>query len=341
MSETSEKPSTSLPAERRSFRPSLWPLYRQICGRSDWPILIGPWRGEVGFEALYWLPFIAQLKHDFGIPSERLIPISRGGASIWYDTPKGVELYQMRTPQDVRIANKLQHQTTGMLKQNAWTPFDRQVIRDVADTLKLRRYHVLHPSWMYQTLRTFWEAQTGLQWLQSRVRMEPLPTMNVEGLTLPEKFVAVRFYFRATFKATEIAREFAKQTIRQLAKDTPVIILNNRDHLDDHLDYVPKDEPNVQILSDLVPMEPANNLAVQSAVLQRAMGFVGTYGGFAQLALRMGKPVVSVYDDWQGTAMPHRHLSDALALLLGVPFHVLKLNDLPLMQRVLPRVLTQ
>ena len=318
----------------------MWPLYQQICGRSDWPILVGPWRGEVGFETLYWLPFLAQFRERFTIPAERLIPISRGGASIWYDTPKGVELYQMRTPQDVRIANRLQHQQTGMLKQNDVTAFDRQVIRDVADTLKVRKYHVLHPSWMYQTLRPFWEGHRGLNWLHPHLRIAPIPPLNIEGLTLPDKFLAVRFYFRATFRASELSRDFAKQTIRQLAKQYPVIVLNNPDFLDDHLDYVPKDEPNVSILSDLVPLTPATNLAVQSAVLQKAMGFVGTYGGFAQLALRMGKPTISLYDEWQGTALPHRHLSDVLSISLKAPFYVLRLGDLPMLQSAIPKVIT-
>ena len=325
---------------QRHYRPYLWPLFRQICGRSDAPILVGPWKSEVGFESLYWLPFLAKLRHDFNIDPARLIPISRGGASIWYDTPKGVELYQMRTPQQVRIANRLQHQRTGMLKQTTITDFDREVIRDVADTLKLRRYHVLHPAWMYQTLRPFWDAETGLQWLQQRIRLASLPDLTVNGLQLPERFAAVRFYFRATLKATPLVREFATHTVRMIAKQQPVIVLNNPDFLDDHLDFVPKNEPNVSVLSDLVKLTPENNLAIQSAVLQKSLGFVGTYGGMAQLALRMGKPVISVYDDWHGTALPHRHLSDALALQTGQPFHVLRLNDLPLLQSILPKVIT-
>lgn len=340
--ETSKTPTPSVPAAPSHYRPYLWPLYQQICGRSDLPILVGPWRSEIGFESLYWLPFLAKLRHDWQIPAERLIPISRGGAGVWYETPRAVELYDMRTPQDLRVETRLQSQRTGSIKQTHVTAFDRQIVRDAAETLGLRSYLTLHPAWMYQTLAPFWNAARGLSWLQQQARYVPMPHLNLDGVTLPEKFVAVRFYFRATFKATGTAMEFAKHTIRMIAKSQPVIVIDNGGlFLDDHFDYIPKDEPNVQVLSQLVPMTAANNVAIQSAVLSKALGFVGTYGGMAQLALRFGKPSVSVYDEWQGTALPHKHLSEALALQSGVPFQVLRVGDLPLLQSVLPQVLSQ
>lgn len=293
----------------------------------------------MGFEALYWLPWLQQWRHAMGIDRDRIIPISRGGASLWYDAPRGIELFEMRTPQAVRVENRLRHQETGQLKQTHVRDFDRQVYRDVADTLGLRTYQTLHPAWMYQSLRAFWEAEHGIAWLQDRVRFAPLPTFALEGVTLPEKFVAVRFYFRPTFMRSPLNLEFATHCIRMIAKQQHVVVLNNPHTIDDHLDFLPKDTPNVSVLSDLVDLTPQNNLAVQSAVLQRALGYVGTYGGMAQLALRLGKPSISFYDEWHGTALPHRHLSDALALSLTVGFNVLRVGDLPLLQSVLPSVI--
>ena len=311
---------------------------QRIYGRSDAPILVGPWHSELGFEALYWLPFLAQFRHAYGIPPERLIPITRGGTGILYGTPQAVELYGMRTPQDLRVETRIQQQRTGSVKQTHVTRFDRQILRDAADSLGLRRYHVLHPAWMYQTLRPYWEAERGLAWAQARLRFEPLPSLNLEGVTLPDRFVAVRYYFRATLQATPTVIEFAKQSIRMLAKSQPVVILTSGHHLDDHFDYVPKDVENVTVLSDLVTLTPQNNLAVQAAVLAKAQGYVGTYGGMAQLALRFGKPAITVYDEWQGTALPHRHLSEALALQMGTAFTVTRIGDLPMLQAALPQV---
>ena len=48
------------------------------------PILVGPWVGEVGFEVLYWVPFVRWAAQEFHIDPARLVAISRGGTAGWY-----------------------------------------------------------------------------------------------------------------------------------------------------------------------------------------------------------------------------------------------------------------
>jgi len=336
--ETGEKPNTSLPPGPPSYRRYLWPAYRTYLRRSTAPIVVGPWRGEVGFEILYWLPWLQAQ----GLPVERLIPITRGGMGALYGAPTYLELYAMRSPAEIRIENRAQHQRTRMLKQMTVSPWDRDVIRDAAETLKLRRYHVLHPSWMYQSLAPFWDGHRGTEWLRPRVHVSRPPVPSIDGLTLPEKYVAVRFYARATFPMSAMTADIARETIKHLAKDQPVILLNAGLHADDHVDFEPKQKiDNVFKLSDLVTVTPENNLAVQAAVIHGALGFVGTYGGLAQMALRYQKPSISLYTDWGGTMWAHRTLSEQLATALGVPFHVQRVADLPVLQQALPRFVSK
>jgi hypothetical protein len=68
------------------------------------------------------------------------------------------------------------------------------------------------------------------------------------------------------------------------------------------------------------------------------VGFVGTYGGLSQLALRLGRPSVNFYLEWEGTSTAHKHLSDLVGEMTGAPFHVLRLRDLAMLQSVMPRV---
>lgn len=316
----------------------LWPAYKRLLQRSKKPILVGPWRGEVGFEALYWIPWL----EAFGLPKERLIPVTRGGMGVLYGTPTYLELYAMRKPEAIRVENRLQHQQTGMLKQMRTSAFDRQVLKDAAETLKLTDYHVLHPKWMYQSLSPFWDGHKGIAWLMPQLTF-PVPKLDLQGdVKLPEKFVAVRFYARATFPAHPMTADVARETIKHLAKDQAVILLNSGGFFDDHMDFEPKSPiPNVYKLGDLLKLTPENNLGAQAAVLTKALGFVGTYGGLAQLALRLRKPAVSFYTEWGGTAWPHRTLSEMLAASMGVPFNVLRVGDLPLMQSILPRFVAQ
>lgn len=335
------EPKPSSRRERWSYQRYLWPTFRRRLQSSQRPILVGPWHGEVGFEALYWLPWLSRLRHDLGIAPERWIPITRGGMGLLYDAPTSLELFEMRTPQDVRVANQRQFRETGQMKQRFWTAFDRAILADAKQTLGLPDALVLHPSWMYHDLESFWQGRTGVQRLLDKTRYQTLAPPIVDQLQLPEKFVAVRFYFRPTFPTTPLMISFAKETIKHLAQQVPVVIVNSGQHIDDHLDYLPTDRTNVQVLSEMIPMSVGNNLACQAAVIGKAMGYAGTYGGMAQLALRLGRPVVSVYDEWHSTAMAHRELSVSLALSAKIPFHVLRVGDLPLLQDVLPRVVLQ
>lgn len=259
-----------------------------------------------------------------------------------YQAPRGAELFALRTPQDVRVENRIQYTRTGQMKQTHRTDFDRAVLKDAAAALGLSKYHVLDPGWMFQTLYPFWTNQRGLAWVHDHLRFEAMPVPDLPaGVEIAPNTVAVRFYFRATYPASEQTISFAIESIKQLASQQPVLILDSGLHLDDHADPKLPDIPNVRRLSKLTTLTPENNLAVQAAALARCCGFVGTYGGTAQLALRYGKPSISYYTDWHGTALAHRQLSDALSIQQGVPFICLKLGDGPLLQSVMPRFLVK
>ena len=68
-----ERPKVGPHAE--AMRKEIAPLTK-----SDAPIVIGPWVGEVGYELLYWIPFLNWALKEFGLTGRRLIVVSRGGA---------------------------------------------------------------------------------------------------------------------------------------------------------------------------------------------------------------------------------------------------------------------
>lgn len=321
---------------------SAWALKRRQLQWSDRPILVGPFVGEVGFEVLYWLPFLAKLRKELGIDPARMMAVTRGGAGAWYQVPKGIELYQVRPPKVLRQQQRLAFMQKKSMKQTAWTAFERGMIADIRKAVGQQDALLLHPSWMYRLLDPFWQARRGINWLNQFLLFEQFGPMPLPaGVTLPEKYVAVKFYARPTFPIESVSVDFAKASITQLAAQVPVILLNQNGHFDDHLDLMPaKTLPaNVYRMTDLFPVTPENGLTVQSMVLSRAMGFVGTYGGTAQLALRFGRPVLSVYHEFKDTAWAHRHLSELLATHYGVPFVVQRMGDLPALQQAMPQML--
>ena len=58
----------------------------------------------MGFESLYWLPWLHQLKKTV---KAEFIPITRGGMGLLYPAERYVEMYAMRPPADVRVENRI------------------------------------------------------------------------------------------------------------------------------------------------------------------------------------------------------------------------------------------
>src|SRR5688572_20212883 len=73
----------------------------------DGPIVCGPWLSEIGFELLYWIPFLRWAMTAADLRPEQLVILSRGGCASWYRdlTPNYVELYDIFTPQDLHALN--------------------------------------------------------------------------------------------------------------------------------------------------------------------------------------------------------------------------------------------
>ena len=320
----------------------MWRAFVERLKRSDAPILVGPWRGEIGFEALYWTSFVERVVERYGIDKKRLIPISRGGAAAWYGCTQGIELFAMRSPQQMRVQMRLEVTTTGRFKQATYNDFDRAIIRDAAETLNLKRYHVLHPAWMYHNLARFWTGHAGIEWVGKRLNFRVLDTPALpQGVTLPPQFVTARFYARPTFPAQhKLVNQFVGATLEELSSKYDVVLLDHDLFLDDHMDLTGGARGHrIHHLKDLAPLTPETNLAVASAVLGRSLGFIGTYGGFGQLALRMAKPSVSYFLEWgHFTSVAHRNLADVLSIRSGIPAMVLKLNELAMLQAVMPIV---
>src|SRR5215468_11398604 len=48
------------------------------------PIIVGPWLSEVGYEVLYWVPFLRWFSDRYHVDPSRLTVVSRGGVAGWY-----------------------------------------------------------------------------------------------------------------------------------------------------------------------------------------------------------------------------------------------------------------
>lgn len=302
--------------------------------KSHRPIIVGPWRSEVGFESLYWLPWLAAWRDRWKVPKDRLVVLSRGGAGAWYDAGRSAELFDYALAVDVRKSMLADSRLTGSIKQHHLTEWERLVLPVVAHNLGITKWHLLHPSEMYRQLAPWWEGSMGLSQLLGLVKFVELPVPPATPLTLqlPERYVAVRFYHRHTWPMNEELTQWVAGLVDGIAKRVPVVVLNTNLHMDDHVDFPTKGD-NIISIADHVTIQ--NNLAVQSAVIAKAQAFVGTYGGTMQLAVRLKKPAAGFFAEFSGTAYAHKALTEWLACQQKVPCFIGRPDDARMVREVM------
>ena len=255
------------------------------------PIVVGPWTGELGFELLYWIPFVEWVRRQWNLAAERQIVVSRGGVASWYrsEASQYADAFASLTPEDFRAAVAEQKR-----KQRQVTPLDQRLIDGVVSQRGLGEVELLHPRFMFRLFAPFWSDEAGYSRIDQFTRYRLLEA-PVESLApgLPSEYVAVRFYFSECFPDTPANRALAHAVVASLASRSAVVLLNPGFSVDEHQDWEPAVRDRIHTITD--GLTPARNLAVQSAVIGRARAFVGTYGGYAYLAPLLRVPSVAFY----------------------------------------------
>jgi hypothetical protein len=283
--------------------------------------VIGPWLGEVGFEVLYWIPFLHWLFERYRIARERVTVVSRGGAEPWYDGLGGryVDVFEHITPADFRQQTlELWAQTGGLQKQVSIRAWDERVLDTTLGT-DWRDQALLHPQLLYRLFRNVWQGALPLRDFLERATHRPW-TKPEPVTDLPGEFTAVRFYFRDSFPDTPENREVVHDVVEQLAAVRPVVLLNTGVVVDEHLDAEPPADD--RILRPLAGIDAARNLAAQSAVVARAELFVGTYGGLAHLAPFYGVPTIGFASDPREINPVHLTIARRTAVVYDTPLAV-------------------
>jgi hypothetical protein len=296
------------------------------------PIIVGPWLSEVGYEVLYWVPFLRWFADRYSVDPARLVVVSRGGVAEWYAdvATRYVELFDLFTPDEFARQNA-ERQTSGEQKQHVRAAFDQQILARVQAQPGLADALVCHPSTMFRLLRQFWLGNEALAYVQEHTRHRLLPTRSSMALPpLPERFVAVKLYAGKAIPDTPDHRQALRLLVEQAASRLPIVALDTGFALDDHTDYLFRDIPGVIDLR--ASLTPQNNLGLQTAVLQRATRFITTCGGLAWLAPFMGVETLAVYASDE-LLNPHLYAARQAYLATGaapfVPLDLAALASVP------------
>ena len=276
-----------------------WRISREMAdvARGRQPIIVGPWLSEVGFEVLYWIPFLRWFEDRYRIDPERVVAISRGGVSEWYGdlASRYVDIFDHLDPDTFarRNTERRTRDEGGGQKQMGQGTLDADLIATARAATGIGDATVCHPALMYRLFNRFWFGNRALDLVVSHTRFAPLAFTPATGLDLPAQYIAAKFYTGAALPDSPDCRRALRDIVAAAAQRMPVVLLDTGMATDEHEDYPFRNLPNVYSLRDR--MTPATNLGVQTSVIAGARGFIGTCGGLAWLAPMMGVDTIAVY----------------------------------------------
>jgi hypothetical protein len=298
-------------------RREIWSVEREIerSVSGSRPILLGPWTGEVGYEVLYWVPFLRWLAAAYRLPPARLVAVSRGGVAAWYEGIAGsyIDAFDILDEADFARRARERAAETGTSKQYERSTLDRELIDRMGPRLpavaaaKAGGLQVVHPSLMYRLFRLFWSGQASMSFLEQHVRFARVRAPRVlHTAPAPGEYVAVKFYSARSLPATDEIRAALGSLVSSLAARSHVVLLDTNVRVDDHEDFRFDDIPNTWSAREA--MTPRDNLAVQTQLIAGARAFVGTCGAVAWLAPMLGVETVPVLAD-AGFLHAHLHVA--------------------------------
>ena len=281
------------------------------------PIVAGPWLGEVGFELLYWVPFLRWCAGCLDVDPDRFVVMSRGGTASWYRpfASRYIDVFDQVSAETFRDQHDERVRELGEQKQTRATAFDQQLVEAAMRQCRVTDWSLLHPSRMYDVLNPYWWGHQHREWVTDHARYTKLPEPPASGIPdMPQRYVAVKFYFNDCFPATGENRAFAGNVLRTLAARGPVVAMSTGLNIDDH-GGVRVDEYGVRHLPEGIA--PSRNLQVQSAIVARADAFVGTYGGFSYMAPFYGVRSLAFYSDPNGFSRKHLEMARSAFETIG------------------------
>ena len=295
-------------AEQSGFRREALAVEREIAEVASGaaPIIAGPWLAEVGYEVLYWIPFLRWFTDKHGILPSRLIVVSRGGVRHWYADLAAtyVDMFDHMSPEHLGARNMTRQtrEEGGGQKQTAAGALDQEILGVVRARLGVREAKVCHPSLLFRLFRHVWYGNLPLDFFWTRTRYERIPeTPRIPILSRVSRRLLRRpsSYSGTALPLTDANQAFVRALVGRVALTMPIVSLESDFGVDEHRDFDVAGIPNV--LSARQWMTAATNLGCRAS-WSRARHFswgpaAGLRGRrrFSASRLRRSTPTISCW----------------------------------------------
>lgn len=264
-------------------------------------IFLGPWMGEIGPELQYWIPYLLKLNSAGVFRKKRILTVSRGDVKTWYHTfpNEYIETFDYISEKEFKKIRAEAIRINKLQKQLEFTPGEQFLIQRIAEKNNIKKYTVSHPSLMWKEIIPYLQEKISLSGVMEKLTFRKFSNFDqkqvafVDKLNLPKRFISVKFYENAIFPAGRENYLFVKDVVRKINQKYMIVLLGMKNQLDkDKLFNIPDSKGIIDLL-DKMPLD--SNLGIQTEILRRSEGFVGTNGGFSVLPAFLNKPCLSFY----------------------------------------------
>ena len=281
------------------------------CG--DQPVIVGPYLSDVGFELLYWRPFVAWMRDRFGARSAPVVAVSRGRVGDWYTglASEYIDVCDLVPFDTFQRRNRERARDTGSWKQKVVSDFDQELLDRVAQRLGMPGHQVLHPSLIFRVCSQIWNGALPDTWLAEHARYQrfALPPAGVTNDGDTEPYVAVSFWFSSSFTDTRPHRHLMHQALTELSRRLPVVVVDRGD--------CPGVPPSLgtgdRIRVSTQPEHSDDQLREQARVIAGARAFIGTFGGISLIAPFNNVPTLMVFGEDVGAFAHHAAVTREIA----------------------------
>lgn len=300
-------------------------------------IIFGPWLSEVGYEILYWIPFLNWVQKVFGLNKERITVVSRGGCELWYRDlcSRYIDIFDYLSPEEFKIKNESRWSRWGIQKQKGIDELDMEIIDRMKSVWGNETCELIHPSMMINLFMPYWESHRGLEIILDHTVYKKFPKMDPHPLLddLPKDYFAAKFYFNSNFRDTRENRLLVSSLLQTMARRHKIILLDNGLDIDDHSDCIPAYSRNIHSFKHM--MNVKNNLDIQTRIIAKAKALIGTHGGFAGLARFYGVNAVGLYSKMYDLDSIHTPVfQSALSHFENGSYTLLHFKDLDLIKTI-------
>jgi len=255
--------------------------------------IIGPWLSEIGYEILYWVPFLKKhLEHLIQDKNKKFIVISRGGVKNWYSFLENFEYFEIFDLDKKKIFKHLS-QRKNSLSQKQWdfSKLDNYYLKQVCEKKNLNKDDclIIHPSVLFRNLKPYLNGNLAPNYVFKYLNHSNNSfVINLDqGLDYLKPFVAIKLYESSILRLKKNESFFIDKinlVLNKLDRKYKLVYLDFKIE-DDHKDLVlNKSGHKTYSINDVYSnINESNNIYLQDNLIQNSEFLVSTYGGFCYL----------------------------------------------------------